>query len=197
MRQSLERDTPAVVNRFQPELSYGRHFSPAHWDVRQAAVLFLLYPAEGAWHVPLTLRPRHLAVHAGQVSFPGGRAERGETPEACAWREWNEELGPPGMEFQWLGRLPPLHVYNSNFQVTCCVAAAPHRPEMLGNPDEVELVLEPTLGQLAAEQAYGEHWIQRGGVSFRAPHIAYDAHAIWGATAILIGEFLARLEQAS
>src|SRR5262245_28970580 len=62
-------------NRFQPELSYGRYHGPAPRDARPAAVLLLLYPKDGQWHVPLILRPAHMIDHANQVSLPGGVIE--------------------------------------------------------------------------------------------------------------------------
>ena len=58
-----------VQSRFQPELSYGRHFGPSPTHARPAAVLILLYPHENRWHLPLTLRPAHLPDHGGQVSL--------------------------------------------------------------------------------------------------------------------------------
>ena len=64
---------------FAPRLSYGRHRGPAAHDARPAAVTVLFYPIDGKWHIPFTLRPEHLHDHGGQVSFPGGRLEDGET----------------------------------------------------------------------------------------------------------------------
>ena len=92
---ALRRALPgaAVQSRYQPQASYGRHFGPAPASARPAAVLVLLYPDAGAWHLPLTLRPMYLADHAGQISLPGGAVEPGESSELAAVRELDEELG--------------------------------------------------------------------------------------------------------
>ena len=80
----------AAQARYQPELSFGRHLGPAPSDAKPAAVLILLYPNGGRWHVPLTLRSAHLPDHAGQVSLPGGLIEPGEDSRQAALREFTE-----------------------------------------------------------------------------------------------------------
>src|SRR5689334_7956005 len=75
---------------YAPELSYGRHEGPPLVDVRHGAVLVLFYPQASDWHAVLTVRTSHLSSHAGQVSFPGGRIEPGETTEQAALREYEE-----------------------------------------------------------------------------------------------------------
>jgi 8-oxo-dGTP pyrophosphatase MutT (NUDIX family) len=158
-------------------------------------VLILLYRHEGVWKIPFTLRPQHLAAHAGQVSFPGGSEEAGETSEQCALREWTEELGPPQTQFEWLGQLPQLYVFNSNFRVTPCLAFSSRRPAFAASPAEVERVLEVPLAHLCDPGNAGAHWIRHGAVAFRTPHIAFRQDRIWGATAIMLGELLTRLRQ--
>ena len=61
-------------------------------DFRPAAALLLLYPLDDRWHVPLTVRGSRLRHHTGQVSLPGGRMNPGESPEAAALREAQEEV---------------------------------------------------------------------------------------------------------
>ena len=66
---------------YAPELSYGRHFGPPLVNMKQGAVLVLLHPQPADWNVVLTVRASHLSAHTGQISFPGGRIEPGESPE--------------------------------------------------------------------------------------------------------------------
>src|SRR4051812_45028633 len=86
----------AADQQYAPELSYGRHTSVPLVDVKRGAVLCLFFPTAGDWSLVLTERTSHLSSHAGQISFPGGRIERDETPEQAALREYEEELGLPG-----------------------------------------------------------------------------------------------------
>jgi 8-oxo-dGTP pyrophosphatase MutT (NUDIX family) len=177
--------------RFAPELSYGRHLGPAAPDARKAAVVALLYPHRDQWFIPLTLRPNHMAAHADQISFPGGLTEENETSEQAALRELQEELGIGGDKIRLLGRMSPLYVFASNFQITPCVAIAESRPAFTANPAEVAEIVQLPLDALVDARIYGVHEICRLGLSFRAPHITCDRHRIWGATCMILGELAA------
>src|SRR5262249_1669785 len=130
---------------FEPELCYGRHAGPPSHSARSAAVLVLLYPHLGQWHLPLTVRRVDMVRHAGQISFPGGIVDSGETVPQAACRELNEELGvsPTGLEL--LGPLTPLYVFVTQFLVFPWVALAHERPTWRPNFDEVEELLEVPL----------------------------------------------------
>ena len=191
LQQALRESVPIdVLQRFAPELSYGRHFGPPAWDARQAAVTILLYWHQETWFVPLTLRPESLAMHAGQVSFPGGRLELEETSEQCAIREWHEELGAPQVDFYWAGELKPIYVFHSNYVIAPHLMLAPRRPQFHPDAREVASVLEVPLLNLFDAAHHGEHQIVRGGVIFKAPHFSFNGLAIWGATAILLSQLV-------
>ena len=181
---------------FAPELSYGRHHLPPPQDARRAAVLLLLYRHAGSWRLPLTLRSDTMATHAGQISLPGGEIETGETVEQAAMRELAEELQVGTDDVKLLGLLSEIYVFASNFAVTPCVAVSPSRPAFLPNRAEVANLLEPTLVELLDPHRRGEHQIERRGIHFRAPHIEYQGHRIWGATSMILAEFLALVDGA-
>jgi 8-oxo-dGTP pyrophosphatase MutT (NUDIX family) len=182
---------PGAHARFAPELNYGRHHSAPFPDTRTAAVLILLFRREGQWMLPLTVRPQTMSTHAGQVSFPGGIIEPGETAEQAALREYEEELGTLPAGVSVLGRLTPLLVYASNCLVSPCVACCSESPRFQPNPNEVAHVLEAALQELADATRHSAHCIRRGEIQFRAPHILHQEYRIWGATCMMLAELFA------
>jgi 8-oxo-dGTP pyrophosphatase MutT (NUDIX family) len=175
--------------RFAPELTYGRHFGPPPWDARPAAVLLLVFRSGADWFMPLTVRPRHLRDHGGQISLPGGMQEAGEDSSVTALREIREELGCATTDIVLLGRLTNLYVYNSNFVVTPWVAYCPHRPDCSPNPLEVEEYFDLPLSALTDASNEGRLCVRRGGIEFWAPCINWNQYTIWGATSMILSEF--------
>lgn len=174
---------------FAPELSYGRHAGPPPAKHRTASVLALCYPCRQQWNVVLTLRPATLPIHAGQVCFPGGEMERDETPQDCALRELHEELGVTTDQVQILGGLSRIYIYASHFLVTPLVGITAKTPEFRADPREVAEVISLPLSLLVRGAHRGEHWIDRRGLRFRAPHLEYSGQRIWGATSMILAEF--------
>jgi len=185
---------PMTGSRFEPHPMPWHRYDAAKPGVRAAAVLLLIYPHEGQWHLPLTLRPSHLADHAGQVSLPGGTIEPGETTAQAALREFHEELGDAGLPLDLLGALSPLYVRASNFLVTPWVAAAERRPQFVPNPAEVEEVLEVPLCHLLGPAHFGNHPCHHQKHSYLAPHFDFHGHRVWGATCMILGELVTLLE---
>jgi 8-oxo-dGTP pyrophosphatase MutT (NUDIX family) len=185
----------AAQAAYQPELSFGRHRGPAEFGSRPAAVLIALYPRNGAWHIPLILRPKHMIDHAGQVSFPGGAIDPGETGREAAFREFHEELGVPTDGVQVIGRLSDLYLFASNFQIEAWVAALGEQPRFAPSQHEVERVLEVPLSHLIDPANSGTFERQQGGICFRAPCFFFESQRIWGATSMVLAELLAVLTE--
>ena len=146
--------------------------------------MILLYPQRGEWHVPFTIRPETMAAHAGQISFPGGMVEPGESTRDAALRELHEELGVEPTTVEVLGSLSPTYVFVSNFLVTPWMAVS--RKPLVFNPcsQEVAGVIEAPLSHLADLANAGEHRYERGELTFSAPHFAWEEHRIWARPAL-------------
>jgi 8-oxo-dGTP pyrophosphatase MutT (NUDIX family) len=172
-------------------LAYGRHHGPVPDDARRAAVLIALHPAPDGWSIPAVLRPPTMRSHGGQVSLPGGLIEPDETPAQTALREFEEELGAGTGDLQVLGQLTRVYVFVSGFEVTPLVAISREPLAFRPNPQEVEAVVELPLAALCNPVSRGRHLIERRGLEFVVPHFAIAGQQVWGATSLILAEFVA------
>lgn len=162
--------------------------------LRDAAALVLVYPDRDEWHIPLTVRASALRHHTGQVSLPGGRVDPGETLEQTAVREAAEEVGLDGSEVEVVGRLTPLHIPVSAHLLHPVVAIAPARPAFRIAEAEVARLVEVPIERLRRTDVV--RWEQRvrerpPAVWMDVPYFDLDGAKVWGATAMVLAEFLA------
>ncbi len=197
VRRAMRQPLPgwAAQSRMAPP---GRApFAAPEVAPRQAGVLLLLYPRDGALHFVLTRRADRLGNHGGQISLPGGRRELGDADfVATALREGREELGIALDEAELLGALTALYVPPSNFIIHPAVAYAPTRPDFRPNANEVAEVIEVPLCDLLDPTRQGAELrplVSLGGALGMTPHYQFGAHKVWGATAMVLSEFEALL----
>ncbi|MDX1636879.1 MAG: CoA pyrophosphatase [Balneolaceae bacterium] len=157
---------------------------------RQSSVLVLIYPNdEAVLELLLTLRSSEID-HGGQISFPGGRSEDGETPEETALREAREEVGIDPESVHITGRLTKLFVSYSNNDVTPVVGYMEEQPALTLDRREVEEAFSVELESLLGKKNLTvEDWNLRNH-TFKVPY--WDVHRVplWGATAMMLNEFL-------
>ena len=153
-------------------------------EPRAAAVLVpLVMHAQPS--ILLTVRSAALRSHAGQVAFPGGRLEQGETAEQAALREAEEEVGLPRGWPVLVGRMP-LHLTGTGFLVTPVLAMLEPGFPVAADPSEVAEVFELPLSVLldpAAPRRESREWRGRLREYWVWPH---DQLFIWGATATIL-----------
>src|SRR5690554_124198 len=116
---------------------------------RRASVLVPLLYGPGGVELLFTVRAARLKSHAGEIAFPGGRVDPGETHLEAALRETEEEVGLSVSEEQVLGRLSD-HPSPAGYVATPIVAQLPWPQEMTLNPAEVDAVFTVPLAELAA-----------------------------------------------
>jgi 8-oxo-dGTP pyrophosphatase MutT (NUDIX family) len=159
-----------------------------------AAVLAPLFERDGELHAVFTKRRAHLRLHAGQISFPGGRPEPGDEDLVhTALREAQEEIGLDPASVVVVGALAPTPTVVTDIAIYPMVGLIPP-PATPWTPavDEVEAVIEASLTKLAAT-----HRIQvierRDGTRVTTDAYSAGEDTIWGATARIVTDLLVRL----
>ncbi len=164
-------------------------------EARLGGVLLLLFNKNDELHLVLTRRRDDLNSHAGQMSFPGGRRDDGETLLMTALRETQEEIGIISHSLKVLGQLTTLYIPPSDFEVHPFVAwyVDDRRPEFSPNPDEVAEIIEMPVRSFFDPSIRGEEPWDFRGHSITVPFYRVGNHKVWGATAMMISEFVERL----
>ena len=158
-----------------------------------AAVLVPLIWDANEWHLLFTRRTEKVESHKGQVSFPGGGCDEGETtPEETALREVEEELGINATQVLVLGRLTNM-ITISSFRVTPVVGVIKWPTVLRVGQDEVERVFTIPLNWLADSRNRWE-FTMPGRKRFLIAYHPYDGELLWGATARMTVDFLKVLD---
>ena len=145
----------------------------------------------------LTQRAINLTNHGGQISFPGGRLEPGESTQQAAIRETEEEIGVHESKIELFGQLTSVYIPPSDFTVTPYVGVIRCEPNFKRCPREVEQIVRAPLNQLMEPEALTSGMVTRSnGETLKVPCYRIGGHQIWGATAIMVGELVERLRRA-
>lgn len=158
-------------------------------QLKCAAILIPLVRQNNEWHILFTRRTDKVESHKGQVSFPGGACDEGETtPEQTALREVEEEIGIQTRDINILGRMANL-ITISFFRVTPVVGVVKWPNVFRVGEDEVARVFTIPLEWLA--NASNRWQFERPNTmrTLIAYH-PYDGELLWGATARMTVDFL-------
>jgi 8-oxo-dGTP pyrophosphatase MutT (NUDIX family) len=166
-------------------------FTPMEGAVPSAVLVPVIAGGEDV-RLVFTQRTHTLSRHAGEISFPGGLADPGESPLDTALRETEEELGVPADEIEVLGGLPPVHTRVTGMLISPVVGLFEREPRFTPNAAEIASVLILPLRELASIGR--EDSIEWEGRSYQTSVFETGGHTIWGATARILQTFLDALE---
>jgi 8-oxo-dGTP pyrophosphatase MutT (NUDIX family) len=170
-------------------------------DAIRSSVLILLFPAGSHAEVSLVLilRPTYDGVHSGQIALPGGRYENSDGDLFnTALREAREEIGIDPGKVRIIGQLTDLYIPPSNYIVAPFIGFTGEEP--IFNPDhqEVEKVIVIRLKDLINEGSLKmKEFVVSNGLKITAPCYDIDGNLIWGATAMILSEFIEIVKRGS
>lgn len=156
-----------------------------------SGVLLPIFPENGELFACMIKRSATMKIHAGQIGFPGGKQDQNDaTAQDTALRETSEEIGLNHDEVEILGELTPLYVSVSNFMIYPFVAWIDKRPMLSINRHEVEKMLFFPLISYLSQPEIKYKSLQTVSGKLKVPGISFEGEFIWGATAMILMEFL-------
>ena len=144
--------------------------------------------------IVLTVRSAALSRHAGEISFPGGLHEPGESLAETALREAREEIGLDPALLRLLGALPSVHTFVSGILVVPFVGTLDREPTFVVNDGEIDEVLTFEVERLAAAEREVTY-DRPGGRVWRGFAYELDGHTVWGATGWMLHTLLETLRK--
>ena len=159
-----------------------------------ASTLLLLYQPGDKVKFVLIQRPDYSGTHGGQISFPGGKNEDGETLKETAIRETFEEIGIVKEKIQVIGELSQVYIPPSNFLISPFIAFLDENPRFIPEQKEVKQILEIDLDELLREDVIQEKEMVVGKntdnpMKIKVPYMDLHHHTVWGATGVILSEF--------
>lgn len=153
----------------------------------RAAVLVPLYEDGGDLRLILTRRHEDMPTHAGDVVFPGGMIEAGDSgPEETARREAWEEIGLPPDHVEVIGGLEPVTARMQDMLIVPVVARVRRPARLVPSPSEVEAIIEPRLSELLDESSWRQEVWGGHTIWFHS----FPEGMLWGATARMVRSLL-------
>ncbi len=158
-----------------------------------SAVLILVYPSGDDHKVLLHRRSQRVVHHKGDIAFPGGVQEEGESLLETALRETHEEIGVDPADVVVLGRLDDTPT-SANYLITPYVGTIPSPYEFRPNSEEVDALLEAPVSGLLEPSNRREDARLADGELKRIPCFACEGQLVVGATAMILADLVELLK---
>lgn len=187
----LQRELPGKNAQMKMAPSSRFDFPEPSKPAKLSSVLILLYPHNDEVFTALIKRASYNGHHSGQVSFPGGKFEKGDKSLIdTALREASEEVGVHYNDVKVLGNISSLLIPVSNIMVLPIIGYTNQRPDFVHDPIEVDQIIEVGLKELSLPSTIKSGIIKVENREIKTPYYSIQNQIIWGATAMIISEFL-------
>lgn len=181
-------DERALV-RLRDRLAVHRAIEIQAPELKRASVLIPILREGEHFSLIFSRRAENMAAHSGQIAFPGGGVEEGETLTDAVLREVEEEVGIPRRAVELIGRLDDL-VTNSGFLVAPFVAVVHERIEYVMQESEVAEVFEVPIDALLDVRYPEVRYVTFRKKRYPAYFYPYNEYEIWGLTGRIVKSFL-------
>jgi 8-oxo-dGTP pyrophosphatase MutT (NUDIX family) len=186
--RSMATHANQIISYPRSSAEEARQMNP---PAKESAVIFPLYLRNGEWHTAFMQRTAGRGVHSGQLSFPGGKLEKGETHRIAALRETHEEVGIEAHHWNIVGELSALYIPPSHFVVQPFLAIGPENPEFQLNAEEAVSLIECPVSFFLQSGIIGRKgiFVAKYNRTFDSGYFDIQGQTLWGATAIMVQEF--------
>ena len=190
LKQCLTLPLPGRIAQLKMAPSYRPDVErPA--NATKAGVLILLYPNPANLHIVFQKRTEYPGVHSAQISFPGGKFDSNdENLVETAIRETEEEIGISNESIEVIGRLTPLYIPVSEIEVYPTVAFMAKKQSFTIDPEEVDYLIEEPLNNLLKPGIIQTKQYTSRQYSGIVPYYDIQGNHVWGATAMILSEFI-------
>jgi len=158
----------------------------------ESAVLIILYPVNSRLYTVVILRNEYDGAHSGQISLPGGKAEKSDIDfEYTAIREAQEEIGIIPSSMNIIGQLSLFYVRPSNFIIYPYIAYCSRRPDFHADAIEVQRIIEIDIfNEINSDRIVNKTITFRNNLQVNAPGFEIGGEFMWGATAMIFSELI-------
>ena len=158
---------------------------------RKSAVLILLSEKKSEVYITFIKRQEYNGAHSGQIAFPGGKFEKNDINIIeTAYRETEEEIGVNRVKFEIIGALTNLFIPVSAFDVHPFVGYTKEKLEYIKQEHEVKEVFELKLTDFLNPKNVKSEIVNKDCIDIKIPYFYIEDHKIWGATAMILSEFI-------
>lgn len=197
MENLLAAQLPGESARYKMAPPEREEYMGHNNQTRHAGVLILLYQKEQFFYTVLIKRTLYNGEHSGQISLPGGKYEyHDDDLITTALRETKEEIGISPTNIQVIGTLTPLYIPVSNHYVQPVVGVLNSEPVFRRNEKEVQEIFNINIESLMDPKCMIQNeYIHENSRRIKAPFYRYKKLKIWGATAMILAEYIELHEQ--
>ncbi len=194
LEKKLKKKLPGISTHkkmFPSNRNSQLNFLKHKYKAINSGILILLFPIDNKPYTVFIKRPEYKGPHSGQICFPGGKIENIDNNiTETALRESKEEIGIKPNDVKIIGQLSKLYIPISNINVFPKVGYINYKPKFFPNSQEVTEIIPFSIKELSNKNIIDTEQLSLQGTIIDAPFYNVNGHHVWGATAMIVSEFL-------